>query len=198
MAKYYIILIFVLSFFSSCSSNYLKACYENLSAIYLSEKGEADKAIMVFGKASDNIENNKYKKYVEYNIASQYREMGESGAAELKLFSIDAGNDNDLKYRINCELGIIAFQNGDYEKAAGMFKNAILINNNDIKLIQNLELALLLLNEDNKKREENVNYILPTDKETEGAEKLLNIMFSGENLFWVEDTKEKKEPGKDW
>ena len=198
MAKYYIILIFAVSVFTSCSSNYLKACFENLSAIYLAEKGEADKAITVFGKAVDNIDNNKYKKYVEYNISSLYREMGEHGAAELKLFSIDAGNDNDLKYRICCELGNIAFQKGDYEKAAGFFKNGILINNNDIKLIQNLEFALLLMNEDNKKKEENVNYIMPIDKESEGVEKLLNIMFSGESLFWIEDTPEKREQGKDW
>ncbi|MCL2706171.1 MAG: hypothetical protein FWE72_08195 [Spirochaetaceae bacterium] len=199
MAKYCIILIFSISFFSSCSSNYLKACYENLSAIYLSEKGKTDKALMVFGKASADIENNKYKKYVEYNIASLYREIGEADAAEFKFLSINADNDSELKYRINCELGIIAFQKGDYEKAAGLFRNAILINNNDIKLIQNLELALLLMDEDNKRKEDSVNYILPTDnKETEGVQKLLNIMFSRENLFWIEDTTEKREQGKDW
>jgi len=199
MAKYYIILVFTLSFFSSCSSNYLKACYGNLSAIYLSEKGETDKALTVFAKALDNIDNKKHKKYVEYNIASLYREIGESNAAELKFLSIDANNDNEFMYRINCELGIIAFQKGDYEKAAGLFRNAVLINNNDIKLIQNLELALLLMNEDNKRKEESVNIILPVDnKEAEGAEKLLNIMFSGESLFWIEDATEKREQGKDW
>ena len=199
MAKYYLALVLFISVFSSCSSNYLKACYGNLSAIYLSEKGETDKALTVFAKALDNIDNKKHKKYVEYNIASLYREIGESNAAELKFLSIDANNDNEFMYRINCELGIIAFQKGDYEKAAGLFRNAVLINNNDIKLIQNLELALLLMNEDNKRKEESVNIILPVDnKEAEGAEKLLNIMFSGESLFWIEDATEKREQGKDW
>jgi tetratricopeptide (TPR) repeat protein len=199
-ATYGIIIIFLISLFSSCSSNYLKACYENLSAIYLSEKGETDKAVITFGKASDNIDKNKYKKYVEYNIAFLYREIGEPDAAELKFLSIDADNDSELKYRIDCELGIIAFQKGDYEKAAGLFRNAILINNNDIKLIQNLELALLLMNEDKKKKGESLNYILPAgdNKAAEDAEKLLNIMFSGEDLFWTENTIGKTERGKDW
>jgi len=199
MAKYYLALVLFISVFSSCSSNYLKACYENLSAIYLSEKGETDKAITVFGKALNNIDNSRYKKYVEYNIASLYREIGEPDAAELNFLSIDTDNDNEFKYRINCELGIIAFQAGDYAKAAGFFKNGVIINNSDIKLIQNLELALLLMYEDNKRKEENINIILPTDnRETEGAEKLLNIMFSGESLFWVENTTKKAEQGKDW
>ena len=190
--------IFLISFFSSCSGNYLKACYENLSGINLSDKGETDKAITAFGKAFENIKNSEYKKYVEYNIAFLYREIHEADAAELKYLSIDADNDNELKYRINCELGIIAFQKGDYEKAAGLFKNAVLINNSDVKLIQNLELALLLMEEDKKKKGGSADYILPTDNRVqEDAEKLLNIMFSGEDLFWIEDAG-KTERLKDW
>ena len=199
MAKYYIALVFLLSVFSSCSGNYIKACYENLSAIYLSEKGEADKAIAVFGKASEYIEKNKYKKYIEYNIASLYREIGEPDAAELKFLSIDADNDNLLKYSIYFELGVIAFQNGNYEKAADLFKNAVLIDNNDIKLIRNLELALLLMDEEKKKQEVAGAYIPPaSDNKAEDTKKLLNIMFSGEDLFWREDTQRKPEHEKDW
>ena len=203
MARYYIgcaVLVFSLSFFSSCSSNYLKACYENLSAIHLFEKGEVDRAITVFAKASDNIDKNEYKKYIEYNIASLYREIGELDAAKAKFLSINADNDDELRYRIYFELGIIAFQNSLYEEAAVLFKNAILINNNDIKLIRNLELALLLMDEDEKKREESEEYLVQPDddKTAEDTERLLNIMFSGENLFWIEDTVRKPERGKDW
>ncbi len=180
----------------------MNACYENLSAIYLSGRGEFDKAIIGFGKASDNIEKEQYKKYVEYNIASLYREIGEPDAAEAKFLSIDTANDNELKYRISYELGIIAFQKGYYEKAAGLFKDAILINNNDIKLIQNMELSLLLINNDNKKKEEGKEYLSPASKSRDNAaentDKLLNIMFSGEDLFWIENTIEKPEHGKDW
>jgi len=199
MAKYYIILFFLLSFFSSCSSNYLMACYENISAIYLSERGEMDRALTAFARASDNIANDKYKKYVEYNIAFLYSEIGELGAANRKLLSVDASNDDDLGYMINCELGRIAFKKGDFGQAALFFKNAALIDSNDIRLIQNLELALLLMKEDDKIKEESVNYILPGNRETEGARKLLDIMFAGESLFWVEETLSgKAEQGKDW
>ncbi|MCL2792710.1 MAG: hypothetical protein FWD87_06435 [Spirochaetaceae bacterium] len=199
MAKYYIVLVFLLCFFSSCSANYLRACYENLSAIYLSERGEMDRALTVFARASNNTVNSKYRSYVEYNIAFLYREIGELGAAEIRLLSIEAGNDKALIYRIYCELGAIAFKKGNFEQAASFFRNAVLINNNDIKLIQNLELALLMIDEDNENREESVNYILPTGNiEVDDARKLLNIMFAGEGLFWMEDTAERGEQGKDW
>ena len=175
------------------------ACYENISAIYLSERGEMDRALTAFARASDNIANDKYKKYVEYNIAFLYSEIGELGAANRKLLSVDASNDDDLGYMINCELGRIAFKKGDFGQAALFFKNAALIDSNDIRLIQNLELALLLMKEDDKIKEESVNYILPGNRETEGARKLLDIMFAGESLFWVEETLSgKAEQGKDW
>ncbi|MCL2294915.1 MAG: hypothetical protein FWC36_08640 [Spirochaetes bacterium] len=187
MAKYYLIpFIALLIIFSSCSGNYIKACYHNLSAIYLFERGEVDRAIAVFGKALDNL-GNKHRKYIEYNIANLYRKIGELDAAEFRLLSIVTDNDA-LRYRIYCELGIIAFQRGYYERAAGFFKNAVLINNNDVRLIQNLELALLFMHENKKKESVKHLLLVDNDEAAEDAERLLNIMFSGENLFWIQDT----------
>jgi tetratricopeptide (TPR) repeat protein len=199
MAKYCVIpFILLLIFFSSCSINYLKACYENISAIYLSERGEVDRAIAVFGRALDNL-TNKHKKYIEFNIAFLYREIGELDAAESKLLYIITDNV-ELRYRIYCELGIIAFQKGYYEKAAGFFRNAVLINNNDVRLIQNLELALLFMNDN--RNQESVKHFLLTDDTglAEDAEKLLNIMFSGENLLWIQDATEttSSDRARDW
>jgi hypothetical protein len=66
-------------------------------------------------------------------------------------------------------------------------------------LIQNLELSLLLMNEDKRKKEESEKHFFSlNDNKAEDAEKLLNIMFSGEDLFWTEDAAGKKERGKDW
>jgi len=194
MAWNYIALIIAFPFLVSCS--YSRACYDNLSGIYAAEKGEYHKALSDFGRASVI----KDVKYVEYNIGTVYRDLGEFSSAEKKFNSIDPGEDRELLYRINFELGSIAFRDSLYEKAAQFFKNAVMIDNSDLKLIQNLELSLLMLNESREKVKSAAAPDKSSISESKGASagKLLDMMFSGEVPFWFEKSEENTENKKDW
>ena len=194
MARNYLVLVIAIPFLASCG--YSRACYDNLAGIYAAEKGEYNEALSDFGRASVI----KDVKYIEYNIGTVYRDLGEFSSAEKKFSSIDPGEDSELLYRLNYELGAIAFRDSLYEKAAQFFKNAVMIDNSDLKLIQNLELSLLLLNESRKEVKSAAAPDKSSMSESKGssAGKLLDMMFSGEVPFWFEKSEENTENKKDW
>ncbi len=201
----------LLFLFFSCS--YPKACYDNLSGIYSAQKGKYGKALADFGRASLSKKTGQKEgidRYLDFNIASVYREIGETESAENKLRSIVHGGDKSLEFRINYELGSISYAGGDYENAAGFFKNAVLIDNSDIKLIWNLELSLLMLKEERRKKAAGKSALSDSNSDTDGdgknkgrikkesTDKLLDFMFSGEVPLWQDAAGEESVKKKDW
>ena len=204
MARNYLKIVYALFaafLFASCS--YPAASYYNLSALFAAEKGDYEKALSLLGKA-EILSGEKGKKFIDYNTAVIYREMGEPFAAFALLETIDSSGIRELEYRKNYELGSLSFTGKDYERAAGFFKKAVLIDDSDIKLIKNLELSILMLKESNQERkpessEEAVSAVSVSEKKEEGeSEKILEIMFSGEELYWEVNSTEAKGSGKDW
>ncbi|MDX9801296.1 MAG: hypothetical protein RBT69_08180 [Spirochaetia bacterium] len=201
----------VLPLFLFFSCSYSKACYDNLSGIYSAQKGKYGKALADFGRASVSEEDggkNSISRYVDYNTALVYRDIGETVSAENKLASISSGDDSALEIRINHELGLISYARGDYEDAAGFFKNAVLIDNSDVKLVQNLELSLIMLKDEGARKDRSLSeksdgdaYPGEDSKELsikKSTDKLLNFMFSEEVPFWQESAGEERATEKDW
>jgi len=203
--------LLMLFLFFSCS--YPKACYDNLSGIYSAQNGKYGKALAYFGRASLSVKSGQKEgvdRYLDFNIASVYREIGETDSAENKLKSIVHGGDKSLEFRINYELGSISYARGDYENAAGFFKNAVLIDNSDIKLIRNLELSLLMLKEESGKKAGSKTAFSESNPDADGdgknkghikkesTDKLLDFMFSGEVPFWQDAAGEESAKKKDW
>lgn len=191
MARIYLIIQVVLlsSFFLSCT--YGKSCVDNLNGIYAAEKGEYSNAIALFAETNE-------KKYAAYNIASIYGEMGELEAAEKKLAEIDYGKDKELEVKILSQLGSIAFQQKNYEKAVIFFKKAVIINNSDAQLIQNLEIALLMVEDERKSKQNESNRKASAAYNDENSSSILNLMFSGAAPVFPEKKEEKNQKAKDW
>ena len=99
----------------------------------------------------------------------------------------------------------MAYSNSEYEKAADFFKKAVIIDNSDIKLLRNLELALLGIEEqkeDNQQQNSSGRSLQPaeSDEKAETA-RILDFMFAGEVPFWLnipEAQEESEKTEKDW
>lgn len=191
MAKIYLIIQVVLLFPFFLSCTYGKSCIDNLNGIYATEKREYSNAIALFAKTDE-------KKYATYNMASVYGEIGELDAAEKKLTEIDYGEDKELEVKILSQIGTIAFQQKNYEKAVVFFKNSIIINNSDKQLIQNLEIALLMMEDERTNRENESRMKTSVTHSDKNSSSILNLMFSGAAPVFPEKKEEKDQKEKDW
>lgn len=179
MVKNIFIAIFL---FSLMSCGYSGACCKNLMGNISADSGKYDKAALYYGKAE------KYKKtkvYTEYNKALLYLLMGEEKAAETKFSSILKENVPDVNYRAMYALGIISYRNNDFKKAAECFRDALKIDNSDIKLKKNLELSLEKLSE--KTKAENTRALIFKKKinEKDNKKEILNFLFGKEVPSWA-------------
>lgn len=84
-----------------------------------------------------------------YNLGSSYMMMNEFSSANEKFSLIENLEQNEenqkylqkLKFASFYNMGIIAFQNQDYQKAQEMFKKALKIDNSDLMCKINFELS---------------------------------------------------------
>ena len=99
-----------------------------------------------------------YLKALNYNDAAPYAEFGlasaffalEEGEAALdryreaeRFLALRREDHPELKYRIYYNMGIIYFENGEYEEALRSFRDALKIDGSRIEAKRNLELSLL-------------------------------------------------------
>jgi len=90
--------------------------------------------------------------YAEYGLGSAYFAL-EEGAAALERYKaamkgieeLNPEHHTELRYRIHYNTGIICFENGDYEEAAGAFRDALKVDASRIEAKRNLELSLLTI-----------------------------------------------------
>lgn len=138
MKRIILILIPASVLFISCS--YSGACYNNLNGIYASENGDYGKSIIYFKKA---LKHSSSTDYINYNVSSVYRNMGEKEAALENLSKISDDANEKVRYRTNYLKGVILYNEGRYSDAVDFFKKSVKIDNSDINLIKGLELAYM-------------------------------------------------------
>lgn len=80
--------------------------------------------------------------YALYGLATTYLMQNETDAALLRYSQISENAPNDIKFAVFYNSGIIAHRNGDYDLAAELFKNALLINSSSTNAKINMELSL--------------------------------------------------------
>ena len=79
--------------------------------------------------------------YAEYGLAATYIMQDEYEAASERLAAIPAGASPQIRYAAYYNKGIIACHNGDYEKAASCFREALRIDGTKMDAKVNLEIA---------------------------------------------------------
>lgn len=80
--------------------------------------------------------------YALYGLGTTYLMQNETDAALLRYSQISENAPNDIKFAVFYNSGIIAHRNGDYNLAAELFKNALLINSSSTNAKINMELSL--------------------------------------------------------
>ena len=164
-------------FLGSCSKN-TEAAVKIFSGVIFWGQGNYRNATASFIDAQQTaelIQDEKAADYAQYGLAVTYLMQGETTAAGEKFEHLLTNTDLEEQLRFgtayNC--GIIAYQDGDYTKAAEYFKQALLIDSNSIYAKINLELSnnQILLRSRAAEQE-----IIPVQKTTDST--VQDIIFS--------------------
>ena len=114
---------------------------------YHQKRGYYNEAVSAYLQA---LEHDNSVPYAEYGLGSSYFVLEESAAAmerylssEKSLEALPEDQHRELRIRLRYNMGIIYFEQGDYEKAAGLFRNALEMDGSRIEAKRNLELSLI-------------------------------------------------------
>ena len=116
---------------------------------FFNTRGFYSRAISSYLKALDY---NEAVPYAEYGLASAYFSLEEDSSALDRYdaagqgLSELSGDDNELRYRIFYNTGIIHFERGEYDEAVKAFRDALKVDGSRIEAKRNLELSLMTIN----------------------------------------------------
>ncbi|MCR5318848.1 MAG: VWA domain-containing protein [Treponema sp.] len=135
-------------------------------------------AIANFLEAYDSAKNAGDKtsqEYALFGLASTYLMQDENESAVKRFEQISASAPDNIRFSVYYNTGIIAHKNGDYAKAAAMFKNALEIDSTNVNAKINLELSL---EENAVQARKGEQQLAPVTKEKEEASPLESAIYS--------------------
>jgi Ca-activated chloride channel family protein len=128
-----------------------------MEANFYYSQGRYDEAIEVYTRALEKTEGS----YAEYGLGTVYVALEEISAARgrydaaLEAYgALPAGENEELGYRIHYNRGLVLFWEGDFEGAAGAFREALEIDGSRIEAKRNLEISLLSLSRERDREEQ--------------------------------------------
>lgn len=127
----------------SCSSEFEES-KKILSAVWNWNQKQYTEAVAKFSQSLDEAKANKdetIKQYALYGLSATYLMQNENAAALEKINELSGSAPNKIKFAAFYNSGIIAQREGDYQKAAELFKNALLVDPSNVRAKINLELS---------------------------------------------------------
>jgi tetratricopeptide (TPR) repeat protein len=125
----------------SCSP--LSSGTQVLLGNYAFQRGEYQSAALNYMEVLDNPE---FRAFAAYNLGNVYQALGEPESAKQQWETIDLEEaPTELRFRLNFNLGVLLFQQGQYLGAYRAFRQAIKVKPSDLDTKKNLELSLLKL-----------------------------------------------------
>lgn len=91
--------------------------------------------------AEDALSQNDIAQVAQYNLSAVYLAQNQDGAAALRLQSINDAAPDTVRFAAHYNEGIIAFRNGDYAGARDCFRQALLVQPQNISAKINMELC---------------------------------------------------------
>jgi tetratricopeptide (TPR) repeat protein len=92
------------------------------------------------------LDNPEFRAFAAYNLGNVYQALGEPESAKQQWETIDLEEaPTELRFRLNFNLGVLLFQQGQYLGAYRAFRQAIKVKPSDLDTKKNLELSLLKL-----------------------------------------------------
>ncbi|NLK46828.1 MAG: VWA domain-containing protein [Treponema sp.] len=133
------------------------------------------------------------KIYAQYGLAVSYLMLNEKNATLNQLENL-TGNDIPPLVRFGAfyNSGIVSYQQGDFNKAAEFFKQALLIDNSQINAKINLELAMSQIEVQSKTAQSE----LQPFQQTEGSsmqDTIFSMMQENDNKQWKSEPQEKSD-----
>ncbi len=129
--------------FASCSSEF-KESKKILDGVWSWNQKKYTEAIADFTQSLAEAEENDdetIKQYALYGLSVTYLMQNENNAAMEKINSLSGNAPDKIKFAAFYNSGIIAQREGDYQKAAELFKNALLVDPSNVRAKVNLELS---------------------------------------------------------
>lgn len=136
-------LSFVALCLCSCSSEFDES-KKILSAVWNWNQKQYTEAVAKFSQSLDEAKannNETIKQYALYGLSATYLMQNENAAALEKINELSGSAPNKIKFAAFYNSGIIAQREGDYQKAAELFKNALLVDPSNVRAKINLELS---------------------------------------------------------
>lgn len=131
------------------------------------------------------------QEYALFGLASTYLMQDENESAIKRFEQITPSAPENIRFSVYYNSGIIAHKNGDYAKAAKMFKNALEIDSTNINAKINLELSL---EENAVQARKSEQQLSPVTKEKEEVSPLESAIYS---LLREKETEQWKNSQKD-
>ena len=133
------------------------------------------------------------KIYAQYGLAVSYLMLNEKNATLNQLENL-TGNDIPPLVRFGAfyNSGIVSYQQGDFNKAAEFFKQALLIDNSQINAKINWNLQCRRLRVQSKTRQ-NRNYNLFNKQKEVLCKTLFSMMQENDNKQWKSEPQEKSD-----
>ncbi|MBO4546966.1 MAG: tetratricopeptide repeat protein, partial [Treponema sp.] len=128
---------------TSCSSEFNES-KKILSAVWNWNQKQYTEAVAKFNQSLDEAKANgdeTIKQYALYGLSTTYLMQNENAAALEKMNELSGDAPNKIKFAAFYNSGIIAQREGDYQKAAELFKNALLVDPSNVRAKINLELS---------------------------------------------------------
>lgn len=178
-----ILLLPFLLFFTSCSEN-ANGSFEILEGTVAFHRHDYQKAVACFFNAKEiSNDNLKTKSYAQFGLATTYLMLGETETALENLQKISDNAPSEILFGSFYNSGLAAYSSGHYDKAIELFRNALLLQSNNIEAKINLELSL------QKKTstlaaDKEINAISKTDETEIVEEAIFSIIKEDERNRW--------------
>lgn len=129
---------------SSCSSHF-DGSMKILEGTWEWYKHKFNSATAIFYQTASDAESQGDKElfyYSVYNLGTTYIMQNEDVSGEYRLSQIPESAPDEVKFRAFYNMGLIAFERGDYDSAAEKFRSALKIDGSRMNAKVNLELSL--------------------------------------------------------
>ncbi|MGL4982080.1 MAG: VWA domain-containing protein [Treponemataceae bacterium] len=127
-------------FFTSCSIDF-KSSFKLLEGSIFWNQKNYEKAAIAFLEVGE-LAGEEEQIYADFGLATTYLMLNEFESAVELLDILSHDTTNDILFGRYYNLGVISYQNGEYNLAAQFFKDALAIDKTNVNAIVNLELVM--------------------------------------------------------
>lgn len=182
-----ILIVFSLTAFSSCSQKFNDG-KKILQSSWAWHQQNYKKATAGFFQILENPESNATvsAQYAVYGLASTYMMQKEYEAAVEKFNMIAKDAPEGIRYSAAYNLGIIAYQKGNYEDAEEYFHQALLIKPGSLDAKVNLELSCRQLDQKSVKQSEQSSTSVSQSKDDKSSvsDAIFSQIYENEENQW--------------